>query len=192
MDIETLASAVYEDLEARIIGARIAEEGLVLDVACDDRDENTPRRHFELFCSAAEEWCVSVGDAGAIEFTEEHPVLLEHKGAQGSLYFSSAPARPDEVFYRAHATLYAEFSGWRAPSRFLNGTPTVFRRFLEGGSGLLARGPVTVLEKLKSNLQPLLDLNVVYSYQGKPHWKALIVGTNWVVCASVRVRERVG
>ena len=192
MDIDTLASALYEDLEGWIVGARILNEELVLEVTCDDWQGKGPRRHFEIFCTAADEWRVSVGAgaAGGVEWTEDHRVLLEHRGAQGALYFSSAPARPEEVFYTAHAILTAEFAGWRGPAHFLNGTPDVFRRHLEGGIGLLARGPVVVLEKLAADLQPLLNVNVVHSHQAKPDRKALVVGTNWVVCKAVRVQER--
>jgi hypothetical protein len=66
----------------------------------------------------------------------------------------------------------------------------VLRRFLEGGIGLLARGPVLVLEKIKADLLPLLELSVVQTHQENRDWKALIVGTCWVICADVRVQER--
>ena len=189
MDIETLA----EDLETYIVSVRIADEGdVVLEITCDDYEGNGPRRHFELFCSGVKDFSVSAGAAGAIEFSNEHPVLLEHKGAQGALFFSSAPERPDKVFFRVHATFTAEFDGWKAPSQFLNGDPATFRRYLEGGHGLLARGPVVVLEKLKASLEPLLPVSVVRTHEGKPHLKALILGPHWIICTAVRVKERAG
>jgi hypothetical protein len=190
MNIETLASVVDEDLELQIGCVRVAGNEMVLEVSCDDWEGDSRRRVFDLFCGSVKESHVSIGMVDALELTEEHPVLLEHKGPQGALFFSSAPARPDEVFYKVHETLRTEFAGWREPSQFLNGDPAVFRAFLEGGYGLLASGPVVVLEKLEASLQTLLQVNVVETYRVKQQWKALVLGAHWVICSDVRVEER--
>jgi hypothetical protein len=191
MDIEALASAVYEDLEPRLVCAHlVGKSDLLLELECADWSGGNLRRKFDVRCGQVKASEVSVGEAGAIEFLSDHPVLLEHKGAQGALYFSSAPASPDAVFFVAIDLLTQRFEGWRDPLNFLNGEPREVRNHLTGGNGLLARGPLTVMEELRNQLRPLLAVRVLQEQVEEEHWKALIVGSNWVVCDTVSVVER--
>jgi hypothetical protein len=190
MDIEVLASAVHEDLEPQLVCARLAgDSGLLLELECGDWSGGSLRRRFDLHCGWVKGSRLSVGKVDVVEFLSEHPVLLEHRGAQGALYFSSIPASPDTVFFVSVDLLAKRFEGWREPLEFLNGEPSELRKYLAGGHGLLARGPLAVMKELRELLCPLLEVNVLQTHIEREDWKALLVGASWVVCDTVVVVE---
>ncbi|WP_137940093.1 hypothetical protein [Chitinivorax sp. B] len=190
MDIQSLTHAIYEDLEPQIVACRLADGNLVIELECTDWSGSARRRLFELVCSQVKESHVLIGEVGFIDFVDEHPVLLEHTGPQGGLYFSSKPACPAEVYLVAHQVLDDIFKGWIEPRHFLNGGPNNIHTYLAGGFGLLANGPLAALAPLCEATTPLLKLSLVQTHVAQGSSKALLLGSCWVVCEAVAVIER--
>ena len=190
MDIAVLADAVYEDLEPQVVAARLGQDDeLVLTLECDDWVSLTHRRTFNLSCKNIRESNLEVGAIGGLAFVTDHPVLMPQIGAQGQLFFSSAPSSPEEVFYLTHRVLTDIFGPWRTPQEFLNGGPEALYGYLKGGSGLLARGPIPMLEQLAGALNKKLKVSVVKSHSALNGIGALLMDSQFVICESVEVEE---
>lgn len=188
MDIAQLADTIYEDLNAQITAIwRAGESELAMTLECDDWHGGDHRHRFELRCTEVKDHHLSVGYVDDIDFKSEHPLLFNYAGPQGSLFFSSAPASAEQVFYELNDVVASRFAGWVEPSMLLHGTPSEIVGRLRSGYGLLAEGPVSVLNELCTRLQGRLNVNVVQSYtpMHKPH--VLIASGKWVICKDVHV-----
>ncbi|RZU48096.1 hypothetical protein EV700_1068 [Fluviicoccus keumensis] len=190
MDIKQLTDIVYEDLNPVITKVCFAaEHNIALTLECDDWQGGADRRKFLLLCDLVRESTITVGDAGYLDFCDDHPVLQGHKGPQGELYFSSAPVFPESVFFKAHDILGKYLKDWLDPSTFLNGSPENLKKYLLSGNGLLARGPFGPLEALAKGLSNELRLNLVPTVTLHEAWKALIIDSSWMICKTVHVQE---
>ena len=88
-----------------------------------------------------------------------------------------------------HDVLYEALQGWLEPAVFLNGSPRELYENLTGGYGLLARGPVSLLERVAQRLDSLLDVKVIKTHVVQDRWKALIADDQRTICKSVLVVE---
>lgn len=190
MNIQSLCAEVYADSEGLLRSLRTGTDGsLLIDFECDDWAGTGERRRFEIRCDEPKDFRVDVGYIGAISLHTEHSLLLKHQGEQAELYFSSAPASPEAVFTQACIMLHTELDGWREPSELLHGTPGEFVSNLRSGHGLLARGPMPTLLKLRDQLAEHLKLQLVHSYVAKGEWVVLVMEGSWIVCARVEAHE---
>jgi hypothetical protein len=85
------------------------------------------------------------GSAAKIELAERHPLLWEYQHDGASAYFSGVPSNPLAAvgaLIDAHGIAVKE---WFGVSKYLN-TSKSLRSLLEAGDGLLACGPVPLLE----------------------------------------------
>ena len=191
MDIAQLADTIYEDLNAQITAIwRTGESELAMTLECDDWHGGDHRHRFELRCTEVKDHHLSVGYVDDIDFKSEHPLLFEYTGRQGSLFFSSVPASAEQVFYELNDVVASRFAGWVEPSVLLHGTPRKIVERLGIGYGLLAQGPVSVLNELRTRLQHHLTTNVVESTRPPdPDLRVFIATGKWVICKNVHVTE---
>ena len=119
-----------------------------------------------LVCKQWLDTDVCICSANAISVYREHPLLLNRSGRQGSLYFSSCPQDPYQIYAYIWEILHHHYKGWLAASRMMPGSPASFHTLLTGGYGLLLRGPISVLtsvrDRIGSDLKTqLIDTHIV-------------------------------
>jgi hypothetical protein len=193
MDLQSLIDTVFEDLDARVTTVSVDVNGdLHLEIEYDSIVLPEGTRMVTLKCVEPKEFTVTVGYVGNIAQFSDHPLLLNHRGPQADLYFSSAPVHPAEVFYRACSVLGSEMQGWRHPSDYLNGTPEELGRHLTGGFGLLARGPSAAMRALASSIESLLTAKVLESHVLDEVAMVLTLDNQFVICERVEVADNDG
>ena len=78
----------------------------------------------------------------------EHPLLLPHTEPTAELYISSRPADPDAVVGQLVEAHRAAVGGWFDCLHFFNTGPHhSLRRMLDGGYGMIAKGPRSLIER---------------------------------------------
>ncbi|WP_431287043.1 hypothetical protein [Roseateles chitinivorans] len=188
MELKTLIDTVHEDLDACLRAVSLDDAGgLRLQIEYDSLLLPEGLQRFELRCLQPKEFNVAVGHFGSINQSKDHVLLLDHQGPQSQLFFSSAPASPEQVFYIAHAVLSKELRGWRDPATYLNGSPEVLRGHLTGGYGLLAHGPHVAMEAVAAAVSPLLTVRTVASHSLPGTKMVLTLDRKFVICESVEV-----
>lgn len=191
MNIHELSDSLHEELNGLVTSVRrIADRGLAFEFECDDWASTDNRRYFTVMCGGLVDTSMGIGVADAIALHSDHPLLLEHHGRQGGLYFSSKPTRDThEIYAYLWDMLSNQYQGWIAPSGML-GSPSSFRATLEGGYGLLFRGPVSVLSAVRERIGNDLTTQLIETYTAKTKALALIVGNHHVLCSEVEVVEQ--
>ena len=156
-----------------------------------------------IFDSINEHWNVTCKNVYAynlcdqiaipLDFTEDHPVLWRFKQENASAYFNGAPKD-------AHAAIGALLEAhWRVVGNWIDfgdsiGRPQELSKLLACGNGLLARGPIPLLNLYKETLGPL-GVETYIRFQGPPkvwdgsRWrevdrdktKALLLGPSFVI-----------
>lgn len=191
MNIHELSDSLHEELNGLVTSVRhVADQGLAFEFECDDWAGTVHRRHFTIMCSGLVATDMGVGIADAITLHSDHPLLLEHRGQQGGLYFSSKPLRDAHRIYAyIWDVLRVHYKDWVAPSDML-GSPSSFTARLEGGYGLLFKGPVSVLSAVQERIGNDLTTQLIDTYANKTQALALIVGNYHVLCSEVEVVEQ--
>lgn len=190
MNIHELSNSLHEELNGLVTSVRrVADRGLAFELECDDWAGTDNRRHFTVVCGGLVDTNMGIGVADAITLHSDHPLLLEHHGRQGDLYFSSKPLRDThEIYAYLWDILTTHYQDWIAPSGML-GSPSPFRATVEGGYGLLFRGPVSVLSAARERIGNDLTTQLIETYTAKTKALALIVGNHHVLCHEVEVVE---
>jgi hypothetical protein len=97
----------------------------------------------------------------SLELTDEHPLLWKFTGKNGSAYFLGAPKDSDAcvgVLYQAHRQATG---GWIDFGSAVNNLVGL-SRMLSDGNGLLARGPLRLLEVYKQAILPYgVDVSIL-------------------------------
>jgi hypothetical protein len=191
MNIEELSEVVYEDLNGRIVSVDYRDDTLTVTYECDYWKDPNKRVSFRLVCSDVAESTACPCVSETLRWTVEHSLLLNHNDTHGSLFFSSAPHNPHEVvglLYQTHEDL---FQGWRPLRDYINhGDKTA--QILAAGTGVLAEGPVSVLELYQKTIAHLLRTNIAISYTPHGGCKAILFDDCFIVCKTVEVREQSG
>ncbi len=188
MNIKELSENVYEDLNGQIVSVDCQETTVTLFFECDHWKDLDKRISIQIRCSEVVENAVSPGFSGFLQWEDNHPLLLKHNKQHGSLFFTSKPTKPYEVIgilYQAHEDL---FKGWRPLSDHINQCGKT-NDILASGSGLLARGPIPVLELYQNSLEGLIQTNIIKSYTPNGGYKALILDEFFLVCKEVKLTQ---
>jgi hypothetical protein len=191
MNIEELSEAVYEDLNGRIVSADHQDDRVTLVYECDYWEDPDKRVSFLLRCSEVAETTACPGVSGDLWWTSEHPLLLNHNHQHGSLFFTSKPANLHGVvgvLYQTHEDL---FQGWRPLRDHINHCGKT-HEILASGNGLLARGPIPLLELYQKSVQRLIKTNIVNSYTPDGGCRAIIFEDSFVICKEVEVSQQTG
>ena len=114
-------------------------------------------------------------DAFSIE--TEHPLLLPHLEAYVELYFSSRPSDPDATVGRLIEAHHAVVEEWFDCLHFFNlGPERSLRAMLDGGFGMIAAGPRSLMERYAEVLHAS-GATVSSPPSRRPVWWD---GTRWV------------
>lgn len=189
MTIQSLVESIYEDLNASITSMHLLEGMLTLIIECDDWLDYERRRSFELRCLDTIELNCSPGPFGELGYFSEHPLLFGHSGGRSTLYFSSIPDLPAEIFLTAHEVIASVMQGWRAPQEYLGHDPSGFEEVLAGGHGLLAIGPDPVIDALEQAVSGMLRVNKISGRVKNASLVVLTADQDFIVCGSVEVTE---
>ncbi len=114
-------------------------------------DEDAPRQVWRIHCQHIREHRLTLGAKRTFLLLAEHPLLWKYVQPEMALWFHGRPACLEETLgglYRVHY----EMAGTALPfERFLNAFP--LSRLLEGGYGLLARGPESLIRAYQKVLE---------------------------------------
>lgn len=189
MDIEALSEELYEDLNGRIVSVDYSK-GLTIHFLCDDWNDSSITRTFEIECFGVQELEIQPAFSGEISFTDQHPLLWNHNEPHGYLYYSSEPESRYEILGRVWEAHEQIFGGWRPLSDYANTYHAgQFIEFCKGSNGQLAQGPRPILDIYQSAVSGRLKTNYVPSFVPEGGYKALVFDTCFVICKSVAIAE---
>jgi len=98
------------------------------------------------------------------ETFKDHPLLWSHNQKHTSLYFGKAASDPHEVLSRLYSLHFRITKGWIPFDKFLNPNVPLID-LCKSTNGLLAQGPLTLLEEYMKLLDTLGMLpSIVGSY----------------------------
>lgn len=189
MNIAELSENLYEDLNGQITGVDYSND-LVIHFQCDDWNNHEVTRYFQITCHDVKESEVQPSSSGELELTDNHPLLWNSNKPHGRLYYSSAPNNSYEILGRMWEAHEKVFGDWRVLSDFANTyNAGQLIGFCTGSYGLLAEGPMSLLECYQKALSNYIKMNLLPSYTPEGGYKALLFDTCFVICKSVAVLE---
>jgi hypothetical protein len=192
MNIDSLEAGLYDDSNGVVSSVRLQVDGnLSFDLECDDWEGTERRRHFTITCQGLVESDLCVGGANAISLHREHPLLLDRVGKQGGLYFSSQAQDAHQIYADIWDILSEHYQGWKCPSDVIGHSPSSFRSLVEGGYGLLLRGPLSILATVQDRIGNALTTQLIETHTGEAVAVALVVEDRFVVCSEVEATEHV-
>lgn len=172
------------------------ENSLRLRVAV--RGANLSLREFMIECEGVRQAVIdTTGFTEGVELTPDHVLLWDHVLPSAELYFSGIPADPRHLLADLILGQREVLGDWYPIDAFLR--DDVFNRdaaLLAGGSGLLAKGPVQLLEQFARILarhgvapNPLVDCSSVQRKAGMPPLSdksllVLIIGRSFVIASA--------
>jgi hypothetical protein len=135
-------------------------DGLRLEI--EVRNDDTEQMWLvSASCDRLFEFVVHSGIGSSLDLIEEHPLLWEYHHDHASGYFSGAPADSFAAvgaIAEAHRSVMGD---WYSFTRYLNCSVSP-KNLLESGSGLLAQGPLPLLEIYKEALAGFgVDVQIV-------------------------------
>ncbi|MCR9277838.1 MAG: hypothetical protein NXH85_07660 [Pseudomonadaceae bacterium] len=185
MNILELRDAIYEDLESHLDQVVANGDTIRLRLVCDDWEGSSERRRFHILLRSVHELDISPSHDVLLSVFEDHPLTWMYNSTHYDVYFSKVLGDPYEVIgrlYSAHESLYG---GWRPFSEFLNADVTI----LEGGHGLLIRGPEPAIKKYISALNGLAKTREVPTHTRALNCTVLLIDDMYAVCEGISVEE---
>lgn len=124
-----------------------AGNDLTLHLAVHEAEH--PAQRWRVRCRSVRRSRISNDDGVAwLRIETEHPLLLPHTEPTAELYFSSRPHDPDATIGRLVEAHRAIVGGWFDCLQFFNlGPHGSLRRMLDGGFGMIAKGPAPVIDR---------------------------------------------
>lgn len=122
--------------------ARIGD-GLQLEIEITEFDENT--RTLRAECDQLLEYVINDAFGSSLELSEKHPLLWEYQHDSASAYFTGVPSNSLAAVGAIVDAHWAAVNDWFSVTRYLNKSTTL-KSLLESGDGLLAQGPLPLLE----------------------------------------------
>lgn len=142
-------------------------------------------RRFVFEFLGVDESTVVPGELGEVSAPTNHPLLLESAERNEGLYFSSAPASPHEVIGRLYEAHVEVFGDWRPLSRYVTASAHV----LAGGTGQLARGPVSLIARYEAALVGRLDTYRVVGVEPRAARQVFFFDDSYVLATGVHLAE---
>lgn len=104
-----------------------------------------------------------------LQIFDHHPLLLEYKDQECSLYFSGKCSNPELLFVDLYQSHFDQCANYIHFSKYIN-NPTDFMSVLKVGYGLLAEGPKSLMQLYATQLQKHnVSYNLIGSRQPK-YW----------------------
>lgn len=189
MNIQEIADNLYEDLNGEITDV-IHSDPLTIHFRCDNWDKHDEILSFVITCEGVIERNLHPSTSGEIAFLENHPLLWNHNEEQGRLFYSSTIKNSYEVLGKLLIVHEEALGGWRSLTDFVNlHTSENKLKFATGPSGLLASGPLPLLQSYQKATRDNCTTNYVPSFKPTTRYKALIFDDNFVICQSVAVNK---
>jgi hypothetical protein len=138
-----------EDVVIRLLCATWSDASLKLRLAVSI--DYSEQRIWEVRCEDVLTYNLDDQGAFSLELTDDHPLLWEHKQPSASAFFKGVPVNADAsvgALYQAHEKAVGS---WIRFGKHLNNSHGL-SWLLSGGHGLLARGPVPLLNVYKETL----------------------------------------
>ena len=149
-------------------------------------------KNWKVSCGRVLAHNLCYGTALFLTVTDNHPLLWQFQEESASAYFSGVPSHVQAAvgaLYEAHVNAVGL---WIPFSSHLNALP--LSKLLATGNGLLARGPVGLLQLYRDTLEPFgTRINICSPYQPQiregDHWltldphgvKVLLIGSSYVI-----------
>ncbi len=183
--IEELCESVYEDLNGLIQVVSSEADSYRIRLSCDDWNDYTLRRRFDLICNEVVESTATPSFSSGVEFVDADPILWDHNTEHVSVYFSSRPESPEELLGKLFGVHEQLYRGKRELTRYLHADC----KLLRDGYGLLAEGPRNVMDAYSNAIGDQLRLSMVKSRSPSARYRALLFDSCFVVCKKVEVAE---
>jgi hypothetical protein len=182
-----------DSLKGRITAVRHRNYELVIDLTCQH-----PRRDQWLSCTIS---CVSVAEShvmpDVVEYFDvatSHPLLLSYSEPAYFLHFNSAPASVTAALGAMYLAHFAVIGKWRPFGYFLNQSMDMdmdIAALLEGGYGMLAQGPQSVMQAYQAALGDSMRtyLNIIAPWSTPAFPKKILLFDNeyYVICKDYHV-----
>jgi hypothetical protein len=192
--IDELCAEVYEDVNPRVEDVRReGNDGLIV-VFSTDAWKSDGRRTFAIACHQVADWNAWAKPVEGIEWVEDHPLLWTYNCEPAYVHFTSAPRNAFEIVGRLYETHEEMCQGWIPMREYFNrAVGHRLHSLIEGGRGMLARGPKNVMEAYIAAIQKLMEVNMNVStdsrYRPAKLRKALVFDDMYVICEAVTVKE---
>ena len=184
IELEELSEAVYEDLNGQIVTVSVARDLYRVFFECDDWNNYDRRRRFELAFNDVPEATATPSSSGFLESVVDHPILWQHNDPHAAMFFSSPPMNALELIGRMHEVHEALFGKWpRQEYRHANS------KLLAGGHGLLAQGPLKVIDAYSSAIGDDVRYTVIPSYTPRGGYRLMLFDECYVVFRDVEIIE---
>ena len=194
MDIKELAASIYDDLDIVVSSITRDTDVLQFGLEYDDWAKSGAKLAFRFRCEGVKESNLVPGQFEGIWWEDEHPLLLRHNYPRCELYFATPPDRPSEVVGMLFLAHESYCNGWLRFYDFLNSGLGHGRtdEVLAMGFGLLAGGPLPLMELYRQTVGHLLETYIVVSSTAIDRRRLLLVDSQFVICTMVRVEQLAG
>jgi hypothetical protein len=187
MTFEELSEAINEDLNGQVVSvARDVAGSAVIMFECDDWEQGSRRRRFDLVFENVLELTASPSYLCGLHGTSDHPLLWNYNDDNSTLYFSSSPANPFELvgeLYESHSRL---LQGWRPLSDYLHANSALMCQ----GYGQFAAGPRRVIDEYARILGDRCRWSIIRGHTPTGGCRVVLLDRRYVVCRHVSVVER--
>lgn len=173
-----------------LTAARVGD-GFQMEIEVTELDDH--RRRVFAECERLLEFVLDGVSASSLELTDQHPLLWQYQHDSASAFFSGVPTNTLAAIGAMVDAHWSAAKDWIRFTKYLNIT-TNLKDLLGSGTGLLARGPVPLLEIYKQALRDYgTEVQIIfpYPYGGrlgdpamrtrlKTESKALLLGDSYV------------
>jgi len=137
---------------------------------------------WEVHCDQLRSHNIRTEFGSPLLLTEDHATLWEYQHDTAQAFFYGTPQNADACVGALYTAHVRSVGSWIEFIRFFNSTSSL-RDMLKTGGGLLARGPIPILEVYKEALRDLgVDVDIRFPRPNKiPGVQALIIGKSYFV-----------
>lgn len=186
--LDDLSENIYDDLHSTVNSLTRTKHGVLIEIGCLDWRDHQTERIFHIFCRSVVEQNLTLGDVGGLRVLESHPLLLEYTSDHADLYVSSVADSPEEIMDQLHRIHESVFKGWRK-----NAYIHARMEYLKSGNGLLARGPVELIEALENQLSGKIRANrggtTVRSRKSERDMMVMLADERYLICEDAHAIE---
>ncbi|HET9365736.1 MAG TPA: hypothetical protein VFP71_12070 [Candidatus Angelobacter sp.] len=141
-----------------------------------------PPQRWDVHCGHVLSYNLQYGFANFFDLSDEHPVLWEFKHMNASAFFLGIPTDIPAALHALQQAHEKLCSSWIPFSRYFH---VPLPDLLAAGHGLLARGPIELLEQYRSTLSQFgTSVSICSSYMPRndaEEIKVLFIGSSYIV-----------
>jgi len=128
------------------------------------------------------EFAIDSSLGAELELVDRHPLLWQHQHDSATAYFTGVPSNPLAAVGAVTEAHETAVNGWFTTAKYLNRSASL-GDLLKSGSGMLARGPVPLLEAYKAALENYATEVQIIGRHGRlrRESRALVTGRSYVI-----------